>query len=276
MCAQGAAAVSRTRVVHTAMALEGALRSLSSLPERLHHSYVMYVQPTPHTFVTVEAYIAPPALLLVALALWAAHIVLRRPPATSSSSKHTGRARPALRWPWQRQTASCAPRLVPATAEPLCLAVDANSLLRATGRVVGVHLCACVVGAVVSSATRQDTSFGTAGEESTGSRAALLRTCSQLLATAGLFAAVAPKALLPQRRATRKSASDESASGAAHAGKAVVLVATTILFAGWLFVNWCALSNRRSHAHCRETMPPAAMNMSSADGRGRAGSRGAP
>ena len=50
-------------------ALELALRSLNGLLERFHHSYTLYLLASSDRFVTVEAYIAPLACLILILAL---------------------------------------------------------------------------------------------------------------------------------------------------------------------------------------------------------------
>lgn len=49
--------------------LELTWRSLNALLERLHHSYFLYVPLSPDRFVTVEIYLVPAILLLLALAL---------------------------------------------------------------------------------------------------------------------------------------------------------------------------------------------------------------
>lgn len=67
------------QVLQLAAALEGTLRSLNNLLERLHHSYFMYLLPTMNKFVPIEAYTLPPALQLLALVLLAANACLCLP-----------------------------------------------------------------------------------------------------------------------------------------------------------------------------------------------------
>jgi Gaa1-like, GPI transamidase component len=57
------------RAARLAAAVEGVLRCCNNLLERLHHSYFMYLQPTTETFITIEAYVMPPSLMLVGLFL---------------------------------------------------------------------------------------------------------------------------------------------------------------------------------------------------------------
>ncbi|KAK9805223.1 hypothetical protein WJX72_007042 [[Myrmecia] bisecta] len=52
--------------------LELALRSCNNLLERLHHSVLLYLQVSPHAFVSVQAYIGPLVALLLILPLQAA------------------------------------------------------------------------------------------------------------------------------------------------------------------------------------------------------------
>lgn len=49
--------------------LELTWRSLNALLERLHHSYFLFVPLSPDRFMTVEVYLGPAVLLLLALAL---------------------------------------------------------------------------------------------------------------------------------------------------------------------------------------------------------------
>ena len=56
-------------IIRLAPVLELTWRSLNALLERLHHSYFLYVPLSPDRFVTVEMYLVPAILLLLALAL---------------------------------------------------------------------------------------------------------------------------------------------------------------------------------------------------------------
>lgn len=77
-----------------AAALEGTLRSLNNLLERLHHSYFMYLLPATNKFIPIEAYTLPPALILLALFILAANACLclpsRLPPRPPSAPGSAG------------------------------------------------------------------------------------------------------------------------------------------------------------------------------------------
>lgn len=70
---------SARQILQLAAAVEGTLRSLNNLLERLHHSYFMYLLPAMNKFVPIEAYTLPPALQLLALFLLAANACLCLP-----------------------------------------------------------------------------------------------------------------------------------------------------------------------------------------------------
>lgn len=69
-------AVTGNKVLRLAAAVEGVLRCSNNLLERLHHSYFMYLQPNPNTFITIETYILPASLMLLGLFLLAVSMLM--------------------------------------------------------------------------------------------------------------------------------------------------------------------------------------------------------
>lgn len=65
-----------TKVLRLAAAVEGVLRCSNNLLERLHHSYFMYLQPNPKTFITIETYVLPASLMLLGLFLLAVSLLM--------------------------------------------------------------------------------------------------------------------------------------------------------------------------------------------------------
>lgn len=68
--------INHNQVLRLAAAAEGVLRCSNNLLERLHHSYFMYLQPTPKTFITIETYVLPACLMLLGLFLMAVSSIM--------------------------------------------------------------------------------------------------------------------------------------------------------------------------------------------------------
>ena len=85
--AEHADAVTGNKVLRVAAAVEGVMRCSNNLLERLHHSYFMYLQPNPNTFITIETYVLPACLMLLGLFLLAVSILMptRKPPPQSAA-----------------------------------------------------------------------------------------------------------------------------------------------------------------------------------------------
>jgi glycosylphosphatidylinositol transamidase len=68
--------LSRTNAVDSVHKLEGVLRALSNLEERLHHSLTQYLLPSPRKFVSHTEYLLPNILILFPLAIRAVTLIL--------------------------------------------------------------------------------------------------------------------------------------------------------------------------------------------------------
>lgn len=277
---QAARGTSTEQLGQLAVAAESFFRSCNSLLERLHHSYLMYLQPSTATFITVDVYCVPPLLLIAAMMLWAAHLLVQPPQRSSAGTSVQPEAAAALEVDahnqqersntgavsavlaklkrrlraklGMRSACNVARQRFPESAEPL--------RLRTTVQQFGGCCCAVLLMNVVCAGT------GAALWAVTASRVVSAvsadKAVTAVIAFAGLVVTLAGPAKGLQssagrgsQLATHPAESSTLASeqvGSLHnwqAYKACALLACAVMLAGCLFVNWCAcyLSDHNLH-----------------------------
>jgi Gaa1-like, GPI transamidase component len=233
-------AAAASDVVRTAAALEAALRSCNSLLERLHHSYFMYLQPSTSTFITIEAYIVAPLLLIVALLLHAASVLVAvDAPAAASTLHEPAQRRASLR---ERLLAQLRGRKAsetealypPGPVHPLRLRVSLQQFGRCACGALLLHvLCGTAAAVAVIASDAQ------------AARQDAMTTAAAVLGLVGLCAALSAPLATAHATADPDTDRDSRSSSKSslpdwQAFKAVALLATAVLMAGALFVNWCA------------------------------------
>ena len=243
------------RIVAAAAALEGVIRSCNNLLERLHHSYFMYLQPSTTHFITVEAYVVPPLLLIVALLLWAAHILVQPPVSEAEQAlagtraeqpegelhdfeePNAGKAsrRGLLRLlQWRRAPVT----LVSGSLHPLLLSIDLAQFERCASAVLALHAACAAVGACVHGAGRgaavSPADVALAGISSAGLAAMLARPWTR----PDSWASRSKQHTAHGLRLSSSSVADAEQIDDWRAVKALGLIMTAALMAGALFVNW--------------------------------------
>lgn len=268
---QTGGATSTRQLKLSAMAVESFFRSCNSLLERLHHSYFMYLQPSTSTFVTVDAYIVPPLLLIAAMLLWAAHLLVQpaqsmaspriacaeggpyaaragddvSEDAIAASAQHKNflrQVKAKVRAKLGMRDGAARAELFPATAEPL--------RLRATLAQFGSCFCAAVLLHVLCAGVAPIARAAVAARLDSG--LVVDQACSAAVAFSGLAVTLwqpAKGLLCSSRGSTQPSSTHVRGSTLQdwQAYKACALLNAATLLAGALFVNWCALSSCSRH-----------------------------
>ena len=234
----------------------------------------MYLQPSTKTFITVEAYIAAPLLLITALLLHAASMLIKQPDSSGAASQlpkaqHEGPiARFQAKLGGRAANSNTEDRMCPAgSVEPLRLRVSLQQFGGACCVVVLLHAACAALGVVTAALTQQHTASTVSAPTAVSGALVLAGLCAAAWPQSTQSATPTSKkrgtdAVVPADRdqdscntVNTQEAGDEHTNMLAQwqAIKAVALLGTGVLMAGSLFVNWCVSPPR--HTSCSSFTP---------------------